>query len=155
MPGLLPCRDVGRHRVRYSVLGPRPAIYRDDRLRPLPSTDEMLAKTDYTELVGLRVRRLRQARGWTQRELLARVTGPRGGRYSSGLLSRVENGYANPPLFVYVHAAEALGVEPEVLMGPEELQRPVGEAELTLLRYLRLAEIQPHEALARIVPGPE
>lgn len=114
----------------------------------------MLAKTDYTELVGLRVRRLRQARGWTQRELLARIQRPRGGRYSSGLLSRLENGYANPPMFVYLHVAEALGLEPEVLMGPEDLQRPVADAELTLLRYLRAVGMEPHEALARLAPGP-
>jgi transcriptional regulator with XRE-family HTH domain len=114
----------------------------------------MLLKTDYTELVGLRIRRLRQARGWTQRDLLARIEWPRGGGYSNGLLSRVENGYANPPVFVYVHVAQALDTEPEALMGPEELQRPVGEAELTLLRYLRAVGIEPHEALARLAPGP-
>jgi transcriptional regulator with XRE-family HTH domain len=114
----------------------------------------MLAKTDYTELVGLRVRRLRQARGWTQRELVARVPGPRGGQYSSGLVSRVENGYANPPIFVYVHVAEALGLEPEALMGAEDLQRPVNEAELTLLRYLRAVQMEPHEALLRLAPDP-
>lgn len=111
-------------------------------------------KTDYTELVGLRIRRMRQARGWTQRELLGRIARPRGGRYSSGLLSRLENGYANPPVFVYVHVAEALGTEPEALMGHEDLQRPVAEAELTLLRYLRAVGLEPHEALARLAPEP-
>ena len=114
----------------------------------------MLLKTDYTELVGLRVRRMRQARDWTQRELLARISWPRGGRYSSGLLTRVENGYANPPIFVYVHVAEALETEPEVLMGHEDLQRPVAEAELRLLRYLRAVGMEPHEALARLSPEP-
>jgi len=114
----------------------------------------MLLKTDYTELVGLRVRRMRQARGWTQRELLARIEWPRGGRYSPGLLSRVENGFANPPIFVYVHVAEALETPPESLMGDEEVQRPVAEAELTLLRYLRAIGMKPHEALARLAPDP-
>jgi len=114
----------------------------------------MLLKTDYTELVGLRVRRMRQARGWTQRELLARIARPRGGRYSSGLLSRVENGYANPPVFVYVHVAEALRTPPESLMGQEDLQRPVAEAELTLIQFLRAVGMEPHEALARLVPEP-
>lgn len=136
--------------MRYSVLGPRPRTYYADRLEPLPNTREMLHKTDYTELVGLRVRRLRQARGWTQRELLAHIAWPRGGQYSSGLLSRVENGYANPPIFVYVHVAGALEMEPEALMGAEDLQRPVSEAELTLLRYLRAVGVEPHEALARL-----
>ena len=143
-------RGVGRHRVRYSILGPRPTTYFGDRLRPLAKTGEMLLKTDYTELVGLRIRRMRQARGWTQRELLARIAWPRGGRYSSGLLSRVENGFANPPIFVYVHVAAALETEPERLMGREDLRRPVAEAELTLLRYPRAVGMEPHEALARL-----
>ena len=114
----------------------------------------MLLKADYTELVGLRVKRMRQTQGWTQRELLARIAWPRGGRYSSGLLSRVENGYANPPIFVYVHVAEALGTAAENLMGQEDLQRPVAEAELTVLQYLRAVGMEPHEALARLAPKP-
>jgi transcriptional regulator with XRE-family HTH domain len=113
----------------------------------------MLAKTDYTELVGLRIRRMRHARNWTQRELLAQIRWPRGGRYSAGLLTRVENGFANPPMFVYVHVAEALAVEPEVLLGPEDLQREVTEAELTLVQYPRAVGMEPHEALARLAPG--
>jgi transcriptional regulator with XRE-family HTH domain len=97
---------------------------------------------------------MRQARGLTQRELLARITTPRGGRYSTGLLSRVENGYANPPVFVYVHLAGALETTPERLMGPEDLEHPVPEAEWMLLRYLRAVGMEPHEALAALVPGP-
>ena len=103
----VPMSGVGRHRVRYSVLGPRPTTYYGDRLQRLAQTREMLMKTDYTELVGLRVRRMRQARGWTQRELLARID-------------------------------------------DEDVQRPVAEAELTLLRYLRAIGMPPHEALAAL-----
>jgi hypothetical protein len=84
-------------------------------------------------------------------ELLARIDWPRGGRYSPGLLSRVENGFANPPI-VYVHVADALEMPPESLMGDEDVQRPVTEAELTLLRYLRAIGLKPHEALARVAP---
>lgn len=137
------------------MLGPRPRTYYDDRLRPLPQQPEMLAKTDYTELIGLRVRRLRQAHGWTQRELIHRIERPRGGRYSAGLITRVENGFANPPMFVYVHLAEVLGLEPEELMGREDLQRSVSESEMTLLRYLRAVGIEPHEALARVATASE
>jgi hypothetical protein len=37
-------------------------------------------------------------------------------------------------------------------MGDEDVQRPVTEAELTLLRYLRAIGLKPHEALARVAP---
>ena len=40
-------------------------------------------------------------------------------------------------------------------MGHEDLQRPVSEAELTLLRYLRAVGMEPHEALARLAPEPQ
>jgi hypothetical protein len=70
-------------------------------------------------------------------------------------LSHLETGtYANPPIFVDVHVAEALETAPGSLMGQEDLQRPVAEAELTLLQYLRAVGMEPHEALARLVPDP-
>jgi transcriptional regulator with XRE-family HTH domain len=77
-----------------------------------------------------------------------------GGRYSPGLLSRVENGFANPPIFVYDRVSEALETPPESLMGDEDVQRPAAEAELTLLRYLRAIGMEPHDALARLAPDP-
>jgi len=49
-----------------------------------------------------------------------------------------------------VHLAEALEVDPKRLLGTEDLQRPIGEAEMTLIRFLRTAGIEPHEALARL-----
>jgi transcriptional regulator with XRE-family HTH domain len=112
-----------------------------------------LLKTEYTELVGIRIRRLRTARGWSQLKTVNRIEHPRGGRYSPGLLSRVENGYANPPLYVYVHLAEAFEVDAGRLLGTEEAQKPISEAEMTLVRFLRSAGIAPHEALARLAGG--
>jgi transcriptional regulator with XRE-family HTH domain len=135
--------------VRYEVLGPQPRTYYDEQLRPL-STWEMLLKTEYTELVGLRIKRLRAARGWTQLETVQRIERPRGGRYTPGLLSRVENGYANPPVFVYVHLSEAFEIDPGRLLGSEETQKPISEAEMTVIRFLRTAGIAPHDALARL-----
>jgi transcriptional regulator with XRE-family HTH domain len=101
----------------------------------------------------MRIRRLRQARGWTQLELASRVAKPRGGRYTPGLMSRVENGYANPPIFVYLHLAEAFAVDPARLLGFDAVEMPVTEAEMTLLRSLRTAGVAPHEALARLAGG--
>lgn len=43
---------------------------------------------------------------------------PRGGPYSQSLISRLEKGHANAPLYTYVHFAEAYDVAPEQLMGP-------------------------------------
>ena len=53
-----------------------------------------------------------------------------------------------------MHVAAALETDPEALMGREDLGRPVTEAELTLLRYLRAVGMEPHEALARLAPEP-
>jgi transcriptional regulator with XRE-family HTH domain len=81
------------------------------------------------------------------------VEHPRGGRYSPALLSRIENGYANPPIFVYLHLAEAFEVDPGRLLGGED-DDPISEGELTVIRFLRSAGIAPHDALARLVRSP-
>ena len=79
----------------------------------------MLLTHEYARVVGARIRALRRERNWTLAETIQRVEHPRGGRYSVGLLSRVERGWSNPPLFVYIHIAEALDVDPRELMGPD------------------------------------
>jgi transcriptional regulator with XRE-family HTH domain len=119
----------------------------------LPEIWEYLLKTEYTELVGVRIRRLRSSRGWTQLETVNRIQRPRGGTYSPGLLSRVENGYANPPLYVYIHLAEVFDLDPGRLLGTEEAQKPITEAEMTLVRFLRGAGIAPDDALVRLARG--
>ncbi len=108
-------------------------------------------RTPYTEMVGARLRRLRQARGLTQMQARQRVRRPRGGTYSQGFMSRVEKGYANAPLYAYVHLAEAYEIEPGRLMGSDETQKPITEAEMTLIRFLRRVGVTPDAVLERVV----
>jgi transcriptional regulator with XRE-family HTH domain len=97
------------------------------------------------------VRRLRKTHGLT----LARMAGlfhrPDGGHYSPGFLSRLERGWASPPLWVYVVLAERFDVDPGRLLGPDHVAMEIGEAEVTLLRLLRRLRIEPDEAIARLV----
>lgn len=126
---------------------------RDGRLQPLGRTPELLYRTEYTQLVGSRIRRLREERGWLQMRLAGMLERPRGNPVSAGLISRMERGMANPPLYVYVHVAAAFELDPAVLMGPRAPEDPVGEAEMTLLRFMRRMGITADEALARIAAG--
>lgn len=114
---------------------------------------EMLYRTAYTEMVGARLKRIREGRGLTQGQAAGRVRRPRGGTYSRGILSRLEGGYANSPLYVYLHLADAYEVDPGRLLGPEEAEKPVGEAELALVLFLRRLGIAPDEAMARLARG--
>jgi transcriptional regulator with XRE-family HTH domain len=98
----------------------------DRRNRLIEPTPEMLIAHDYSRMLGARIRRLRNELDLTQAETVNLVEHPRGGRYSTGLLSRIEKGWANPPLFVYIHIAEVLGVEPAVLLGAEEPRLDAG-----------------------------
>ena len=142
---------MSRHRLGYSLFSAGGGQPRDERQRPITPTRELLRKTESTEMVGARIKRLRAGRGWTQGEVLANIEDPRGGHYSHGFLSRLEKGFANPPIYAYVQVAEAFELAPEGLLGGEDLQRDVGEAEMTLLRTLRRLEVSPDEALARIL----
>jgi transcriptional regulator with XRE-family HTH domain len=101
-------------------------------------------------MIGARIRRVRLGRDLTQAALLREVERPRGGTYSSGLLSRIEKGHANSPLYVYMHLADALELEPGRLMGSDETQKPISEAEMTMIRFLRRVGIRPDEAIARL-----
>ncbi len=119
-----------------------------------PERWELFYKSPYTELVGSRLLRLRQGRGLSQSQVRHGVRRPRGGPYSQSTISRLERGYANAPIYVYVHFAEAFELAPEVLLGPDDALNPVPEAEMTLLRVLRRLSIRPDEALARIAASP-
>lgn len=120
--------------------------------KPLDDQDrwELFYRTPYSEMVGARLRRIRAGRDLTQAKLLEEVEHPRRATYSKGLLSRIEKGYANSPLYVYVHLATALDIEPGRLMGSDETQKPITEAEMTLIRVLRRAAIRPDEAIASL-----
>jgi hypothetical protein len=62
----------------------------------------------------------------------------------------METGYANSPLYAYVHLAEAYELEPGRVLGSDEAQKPITEAEMTLVRVMRRAGIAPDEAIARL-----
>jgi transcriptional regulator with XRE-family HTH domain len=115
---------------------------------------EHFYRTPYTELIGSRLRRLREGRGLSQHQVRHSVKRPRGGPYSQSLISRLERGYANAPVYVYTHFAEAFDLAPEVLLGPDDALKPVSEAEMMLLRVLRRLSISPDEALARLTASP-
>jgi transcriptional regulator with XRE-family HTH domain len=143
---------IGRHRLRYHglfhnwpyVMGPR---YEDLEAR---HRWELYYRTPYTGMIGARLKRLRLARGLSQLQARERVRRPTGGAYSQGLLSRLEKGYANSPLYVYLHFAEAYEVDPGRLMGSDDAQKPITEAEMTLIRFMRRAKLKPDEAIARL-----
>jgi transcriptional regulator with XRE-family HTH domain len=137
--------SVGRHRLTIERWN-RQIEPDDDR----EERWEFFYKTPYTEMIGMRIRQLRNARGLSQEKLRYGVRRPRGGPYSQSLLSRLERGYANAPVYVYTHLAEAFELAPEVMLGPDDALKPVAEAEMTLLRVLRRLSISPDEALARV-----
>jgi transcriptional regulator with XRE-family HTH domain len=123
---------------------------KDERWKSLGDRPDYYFRTPYTDLVGLRLKRLRQARGLSQHAARHQVRRPNGASYSQGLLSRLEKGYGNSPLYVYIHFAEVYEVDPGRLMGSEEAQKPISEAEMTLIRYLRRVGVSPDEAIARL-----
>jgi transcriptional regulator with XRE-family HTH domain len=110
-------------------------------------------RCEWGEVVGGRVRRLRVAHGLTLAQMAGSFQRPDGGHYSPGFLSRLERGWASPPLWVYVVLAERFGVEAGRLLGPDHVATEFGEAELTLLRLARRLRIEPDEAIARLVGG--
>ena len=119
-----------------------------------PKRWEMLHKTPYTMMIGRRLKRIREGRHLTQREVVTRTRKPRGnGFYSQGLLSRIEAGYANAPLYTYVDFANTYELDPGRVMGPEDAEKPVDEAELTLIKFLRRTGISVDEAIARLAGG--
>jgi transcriptional regulator with XRE-family HTH domain len=143
---------VGRHPLRYHWLwnnGANVLSLNYDEFRSLDRW-ELLYRTPYSLMVGGRVRAARVSRGLSQGALAEKVERPRGGHYSRGLLSRIEKGYANAPLYVYMHVAEALDIDPGRLLGSDETQKPITEAEMTLVRFLRRTNVKPDEALARL-----
>jgi transcriptional regulator with XRE-family HTH domain len=143
---------MGRHRLDYHWLYNSGRVVKSTSHADVETLNrwELFYRTAYSEMIGARVRRVRTSRGLTQRRLLDEVERPRGGTYSTGLLSRIEKGYANSPLYVYMHLADALDLDPGRLMGSDEAQKPITEAEMTLVRFLRRTGMAPDEAIARL-----
>jgi transcriptional regulator with XRE-family HTH domain len=132
---------VGRHKIHVSALA---NSYRDGPRWSDPYHCE------WSAVVGNRVRRSRRAQDLTLVQLARALHKPEGGHYSAGYVSRVERGWASAPLYVYLAIADVLGLDPGRLLGPDEVQKEVTDAELTLVRFLREAGVAPHEALARL-----
>lgn len=82
--------------------------------------------------------------------MCAVVDKPDGGRYTPGFFSRLERGWASGPLATYSNVADAFGVEPGRLVGPDDAQREVSESEMTLLNVVRRMGMPAHEAIARL-----
>ena len=111
-------------------------------------------RTDWGAVVGDRVRRLRIARGLTLREIREKIYKPNGGSYSIGYLSKLERGWSNAPLYVYLTLGELMATEPGVLLGPDESLRGATSGEMTILAVARRIGLQPHEAVLRLLaPG--
>jgi transcriptional regulator with XRE-family HTH domain len=123
---------------------------KDERWNDLGERADYFFRTPYTELVGLRLKRLRQSKGLSQDAARRGVRRPNGVPYSQGLISRIEKGYGNSPLYVYIHFAEVYEVDPGRVMGSDEAQKPISEAEMTLIRFLRRVGVSPDDAIARL-----
>ena len=108
-------------------------------------------RVEWGEVVGHRVRRLRQARGWALTDLVREVPKPEGGHYSAGYFSRLERGWTSPPLYVYVALANAFGVLPGELLGVEEFDREFSPEQRMLLDVVEQLGLAPHEAAARLL----
>ena len=105
-------------------------------------------------VVGDRIRRLRLERGLRLVDVARRVRRPEGTHYSGGYVSRVERGWANAPLYVYLQIATVLEVDQWRLFAADDVFREFRMEEIVLLRFLRRVGIAPEEALARVIEAP-
>jgi transcriptional regulator with XRE-family HTH domain len=119
------------------------------RSRPYPPLHDPYY-SDWGAVVGDRIRRLRRDRDMSLADLCRAVDKPDGGHYTPGFFSRLERGWASGPLVTYVNVAHQFGIDPGRLMGPDDAQLDVSEAEMTLVRVLRRMRLRPDEAIARL-----
>lgn len=117
------------------------------------SGSHSLYRREYGKVLGERIRRLRRTHGLTVYDFAQRIRKP-GLRtdlhFSASYWARIERGYTSAALYSYVAIAEILDLAPARLLGLDEWETTVNEAEMTLLRFMRSAGIEPHEAIARI-----
>ena len=134
---------------RYPRHKPPPPGYRSN-----PGQHGM-SDSRYLELayvVGGRIRRLRLDREWRLSDLAGRVRKPEtGGSYSASYLSRLERGWANAPLYVYLRIAAALEVDEWLLFARDDVAEQASGAEMVIIRFLRETGMAPEQALARLV----
>lgn len=111
-------------------------------------------RTEWGQVVGRRVRLLRQQADLTIYELAGDLYRADGRPYSASFVSRLERGWASPPLHTYVVIADRFEVQPGQLLGDDGITSPVTPAELTLVRALREMGVSPEQAIARLAkPG--
>jgi transcriptional regulator with XRE-family HTH domain len=132
---------VGRHRIHVSRF--------DTGYRGVPPNTHAY-HTEWGTIVGDRVRRLRQGRGWFLKDLAFRVQRPEGGHYSLGYFSKLERGWSAAPLYAYLAVADVLEVPPGILLGADEALKEVPADQRVVLDFLKAAGITPAEALARL-----
>lgn len=108
-------------------------------------------RCDWGQVVGRRVRLLREREGLRLVDLADKLYRADGKPYSASFVSRVERGFASPPLYSYIRMADIFGLTPGRLLGPEEMERDLAESELTLVRVVRELGLEPEEAIARLV----
>ena len=100
------------------------------------------------------MRLLRQQADLTIYELAAELYRADGRPYSASFVSRLERGWASPPLHTYVVIGNRFGVQPGQLLGNDGITSPVTPAELTLVRSLREMGVSPEQDIARLAkPG--
>ena len=108
---------------------------------------------EWGEVVGRRVRALRLQRGIAIPALAQEIQRADGRPYSPSFVSRLERGWASPPLFSYILLARYFDVAPGELLGSEGVERPITDAELTLVRVARNMLLTPEEAIVRLMSG--
>ena len=108
-------------------------------------------RCEWGQVVGRRVRALRRQAGLTLLDLAAEIRRADGRPYSASFVSRLERGWASPPLYSYCLLAARFEVAPGELLGSEGVERPVDDAEeLTLVRVIRRLGLEPEDAIARL-----
>ena len=110
-------------------------------------------RMEWAKVVGRRVRTLRLQRELTIIDLAQEIERADGRPYSPSFVSRLERGWASPPLFAYITLARFFDVAPGELLGSEGVERPLSDAELTMVRVARNLLLSPEQAIVRLMAG--
>jgi len=110
-------------------------------------------RLEWGMVVGRRVRAMRLQREMSIARLAQEIQRADGRPYSSSFVSRLERGWASPPLFSYILIARYFDVAPGELLGSEGVERPITDSELTMVRVARNLLLTPEEAIVRLMKG--